>query len=1229
MKSLESIRKFIVKDNEENQDVESIIPTNYITKLGQYNTKLSANSIVIEAYDAAIRSNKLSPNMLNNLLTILLLSYDNIKINFASLRCLISNIYIDVLMTLIISSCKNDNIDINSLKLFTNIVLTKFIDDFRPSYDFPLARKICPIHCPIIAVVKLLNRKNKHPKYVSFLMKNSINKQSNDILNQELTNTYVNAATLNNIPIMNTLNEHLLNNFSNNDQFGGGIGDKNQLHKGKTEIENLSEQTIKDIVDKAMSLKTPDQNPDILKSPYKEILDAVQKSSTPFIYSWFGLIYPVPSDDYDGLLKTVKTDVMDRIKLDIQKRLSIGPVLPASASGGPVLAASAAPPQAGAEPYPVLKLSQLGILSFASVAPEKIIYQSQAADVYKGTYGGKNYAVKYLKGNLQKILTNLRTNSKRYIQMQQSEYLAPPIHLVSTDTGVVCGYTMRHLEGYVPVAPITGGCNIHDVQPVLRDIVQGMIDIKKTGFKPCPEHGGNVMFKSGQKTVIIDLDDMDKCNSNTEQDTINQLGTIFLNCSGAANYSKYFDSSNRVLSVYTTLDSLLGVPVLPQQGPQGPTSYPKSPEELDQMIQNFCKSRSIKQGVDELSSVIHTPFLNQWDPANRHQAANNALSMQNWQYIYTSGNANDCLIHSFLTCCSPTFRKISTNGDKDVVARHFRTIVFADIPNINKGLMQNSTPLNSDQIALIGNALDINVLLFRQKTALMDNSITLETDRVGKRFICIYIAGDVSGGHFSAISINNKFLLEKGEVAKIESAMQNRSYGSLTAKAFADPSVAAAGQAAYQQDASLLAQEKKTNQPSGSNQTFTSSSSAAQPSGSNPTFTSSSSAAQPSKSNPTLPSSGSPPSTSSLALSSSNPTLVSFGGPSSGSSLSVSSLPPSSGSSKVISKIGNKLRHLKMGTKDYNIRDLNESSLKMVVDELKSKSKDKYDDDIVIKFFNMNDFEAYTSGMFSTVTPIKSTDTINIKGSEPNIVQKINEELKPLVPIQTPSVSPSGYVQTPSVPPSGSVSKPPVPIQTPSVPPSGSVQTPSVPPSGSVQTPSGSTTGSVSKPSVPIQTPSGSVSNPVSVLSSKSSLPAQTISVKASEVVSNIAKSSTSNLEGSLLQEVQSMKIEDVSSIVTTIMSSKPKKAGLDVSEYDLGTKKALIEKSIGETSKEFVVTTLAKISEDVGKDIPNMYIKPIIDLQQKIVNPKTESEEEQINDFIIELGRICRTLKS
>jgi len=258
-------------------------------------------------------------------------------------------------------------------------------------------------------------------------------------------------------------------------------------------------------------------------------------------------------------------------------------------------------------------------------------------------------------------------------------------------------------------------------------------------------------------------------------------------------------------------------------------------------------------------------------------------------------------------------------------------------------------------------------------------------------------------------------------------------------------------------------------------------------------------------------------------------------------------------------RIGNKLRHTRIGTTHYNISALNQSSLKMVVDELKSKSKNIYDNDIVMKFFNMNNFEAYTSGIFNTVTPIKSTDIINIKGAEPNIIQKINEELKLSVPIQTQSGPTSG-----------------------------------------------------------------------SVLSSKSSLSAQTISAKASEVVSNIAKSSTSNLEGSLLQEVKSMKIEDVSSIVTTIMSSKPKKAGLDVSEYDLGTKKALIEKSIGETSKEFVVTTLAKISEDVGKDIPNRYIKPIVDLQQNILNTGSSASDSKLRlDSILKLEKIYEILES
>ncbi len=49
-----------------------------------------------------------------------------------------------------------------------------------------------------------------------------------------------------------------------------------------------------------------------------------------------------------------------------------------------------------------------------------------------------------------------------------------------------------------------------------------------------------------------------------------------------------------------------------------------------------------------------------------------------WVIYNTSGNENDCMIHSLLTDCSDTFRKLILN-DKNIVAREFRLTVFKNI----------------------------------------------------------------------------------------------------------------------------------------------------------------------------------------------------------------------------------------------------------------------------------------------------------------------------------------------------------------------------------------------------------------------------------------------------------------------------------------------------------------------------------------------------------------------
>jgi len=127
LKTLQSLKNFI------NGDSENIIPDDYLLKLNQYNAKIPAASVIIEAYVQTIQSNSLNQSMLNNLLSILLLAHKNIDLDqLDNIGTIVANIYVDVLLTLIIESSKNDDVDVDSLKLFTEVVVKNFINIFKP-----------------------------------------------------------------------------------------------------------------------------------------------------------------------------------------------------------------------------------------------------------------------------------------------------------------------------------------------------------------------------------------------------------------------------------------------------------------------------------------------------------------------------------------------------------------------------------------------------------------------------------------------------------------------------------------------------------------------------------------------------------------------------------------------------------------------------------------------------------------------------------------------------------------------------------------------------------------------------------------------------------------------------------------------------------------------------------------------------------------------------------------
>jgi hypothetical protein len=80
-----------------------------------------------------------------------------------------------------------------------------------------------------------------------------------------------------------------------------------------------------------------------------------------------------------------------------------------------------------------------------------------------------------------------------------------------------------------------------------------------------------------------------------------------------------------------------------------------------------------------------------------------------WQIYQTSGNDNDCMIHSLLNDCSNTFRKLKED-DKNTVARYFRLNQFREI--VKKGITLHVDKDKADKIINSENFLESGYLQY-------------------------------------------------------------------------------------------------------------------------------------------------------------------------------------------------------------------------------------------------------------------------------------------------------------------------------------------------------------------------------------------------------------------------------------------------------------------------------------------------------------------------------------
>jgi hypothetical protein len=126
--------------------------------------------------------------------------------------------------------------------------------------------------------------------------------------------------------------------------------------------------------------------------------------------------------------------------------------------------------------------------------------------------------------------------------------------------------------------------------------------------------------------------------------------------------------------------------------------------------------------------------------------------------IQTSGNLNDCLIHSILTCVSEDFRKLKHKIDKDIIASAFRRKILPYIDGmteLNKQLLQSSLFLDDRIIESINEFYSIQIIAINENYNTDLNFINLYL--VDKYSNYIFLIHNSNNIHFTAIKFKNSY----------------------------------------------------------------------------------------------------------------------------------------------------------------------------------------------------------------------------------------------------------------------------------------------------------------------------------------------------------------------------------------------------------------------------------------------------------------------------------------
>lgn len=109
----------------------------------------------------------------------------------------------------------------------------------------------------------------------------------------------------------------------------------------------------------------------------------------------------------------------------------------------------------------------------------------------------------------------------------------------------------------------------------------------------------------------------------------------------------------------------------PDSAPTAPTGSgdvgaAKSFHDIEKYVKDESIRLKLNMGLEANNTTVNTELSSVDEPLPMKDEVSN-----DYQIIQSSGNENDCLVHSLLTALSPTFRTLDVNG-KNTIASNFR-----------------------------------------------------------------------------------------------------------------------------------------------------------------------------------------------------------------------------------------------------------------------------------------------------------------------------------------------------------------------------------------------------------------------------------------------------------------------------------------------------------------------------------------------------------------------------